>query len=109
LEQLQNILSLAGAVDAEHFVLARLAQLAETGPRDVAESLSLMVQGSAEATQFWLTEKDAHDILVPVVASADINALRTADAIIQTLGRRGFLSLRDLAIAVGKYKDSKGT
>jgi hypothetical protein len=96
LDQLLEVLRLVGSVQPNLEVVTHLAELADEHPRACAEALGLMIRG--DETSWWV--HGAHDqvraVLEATVDNTDPDARSAAREVVDLLGRRGFLSYRDL-------------
>lgn len=95
-DQLIAALSLTRKIDADWLVLEKLATLAEVMPKEVAQCVSLMIEGDLEVWTIhgWL--KELRVILSAIIRSSDLKARQATVEIINRLGTKGFLEFRDL-------------
>lgn len=94
--QIKQILELTGKVDPDFLLLERLAVLVDTMPESSVECLELMIKNdkSAWSTYGWQDETKA--ILSKAIQSTSGQARKTAENIIQDLGKRGHWEYRNL-------------
>ena len=96
LEQLQDVLTTAHAVDSDHQVIKELARLAPTCPAAVMECLrTLLTVGPP-----WLilgAEQHVITILKTILQSKNTDARKDAVSFIHELGTKGHTKFRSLA------------
>jgi hypothetical protein len=85
----------SGAVKPEHAVIERLATMATKHPLESIRALSGILLGEREYASMWPSESRA--VLAVALGSDDAVARAEADVLIDKLGRRGLIQLRDLA------------
>jgi len=96
LAQLAVVYEFAGEVEAEHLVIERLASLAEQAPGLALRSLEAAVKSDQEGWRTYRMREHSRQILAAAMASGDPEAGGKAKALVDYLGQRGFLELRDL-------------
>ncbi|MDE3035757.1 MAG: hypothetical protein KGJ14_07265, partial [Nitrospirota bacterium] len=96
LNQLQDVLSLAGGVDPDYLVLEQLAEKAEVFPQEVLTCTRLLIEGQPDLLEIVGWAKDLRVIFTHTGQHQSPEIWHTSNEIIQILGRRGDLGYRDL-------------
>ncbi|HEX9220327.1 MAG TPA: hypothetical protein VF858_07555 [Gemmatimonadaceae bacterium] len=95
LAELERVLRLARDIDRDHTVMERLNELANELPRETVHVAHLMVEFDAGwGPSGW--ESELEHILSAALASGDQEARKEALSLVDLLGRKGFLSFREL-------------
>lgn len=95
LTELERVLRAVRDIDRDHTVIERLAELANDWPHETVRVAHLMVEFDAGwGPSGWETELEK--ILGAALASANPEARKEALSLIDLLGRKGFLSFREL-------------
>ncbi|WP_414527241.1 hypothetical protein [Nodularia chucula] len=94
--QIKQILELVGKVDPDFLLLERLAVLADTMPELVIECLELMIKKDKSGWGIYGWRNETKTILSKAIQSSSYQARKTAENIIQDLGKRGHWEYRNL-------------
>jgi hypothetical protein len=95
LTELERVVRLVRDIDRDHSVMERLAKLAEAWPNETTRIAHLLVVCDAGwGASGWEVELGV--ILRAALASNNVEARQSAASIIDLLGRKGFLSFREL-------------
>jgi hypothetical protein len=94
--QLKEVLMLAGAVDADHWVMERLATLAPSIPLEAVQCLRLVIEGERENWGIHVWRDEAHIILTTALHSGNPEAKSAAVELINILAARRHIEFRDL-------------
>jgi hypothetical protein len=98
-QQLREILGLRVGIRFRHSqqILARLSTCVVSRPGDVIAILrSLLIEDAQEHWPYFAGDKEVVKIVKAVYDGPDLEAKRTARELIDTLGARGFIELRDM-------------
>ncbi|MEH2401328.1 MAG: hypothetical protein V7K17_29190 [Nostoc sp.] len=96
--QIKQILELVGKVAPDFLLLQRLAILADTIPESAAECLELMIKKDKSGWGIYGWRDETKTILSKAIQSSSDKARKTAENIIQELGKRGHWQYRDLLL-----------
>ena len=96
IDQVLEVLRIAGSIEPDHSVVERLAELAGSMPAKAIECLALIVEGDKEGWGVLSWREHARTLLATVIHSADITARGSAVELVHRLGRRGYPEFRDL-------------
>jgi hypothetical protein len=96
MDQVLEVLRIAGSIEPDHSVVERLSELAESMPAKAVECLALIVEGDKEGWGVLSWRDHARTLLAAVIRSADTTARGNAIELILRLGRRGYPEFRDL-------------
>ncbi|MBD2341446.1 hypothetical protein H6G64_31340 [Calothrix sp. FACHB-156] len=96
ISQVKQILELVGKVAPDFLLLERLAILVDTIPESVAECLELMIKKDKSGWGIYGWRDETKTILSKAIQSTSDKARKTAENIIQELGKRGHWEYRDL-------------
>jgi hypothetical protein len=95
LAELERVLRAVRDIDRDHTVMERLAELAKDWPHETVRVAHLMVEFDAGwGPSGW--EGELEQVLSAALASANPEARKEALSLIDLLGRKGFLSFREL-------------
>ncbi|MEH2338206.1 hypothetical protein [Nostoc sp.] len=96
--QIKQILELVGKVAPDFLLLERLAILADTIPESTAECLELMIKKDKSGWGIYGWRDETKTILSKAFQSSSDKARKTAENIIQELGKGGHWQYRDLLL-----------
>ena len=96
LQQLLEVLDIAGEVVLDHEVAERLGVIAPKFPSEALQCLSLMIDGSKEDWQIHKWGSAVETVLQVALESGDGTTRLAGAALINRLGARGFLQFRHL-------------
>jgi hypothetical protein len=96
IDQVRQVLLIAGKFDFDDFVVERLAELARHMPVKTVECLSMIVEGDKEGWGVLGWRDHARTILSVAIGSGDPQAKNAAVVLINRLGSRGYFDFRDL-------------
>jgi len=95
LTELERVVRLVRDIDRDHMVMERLAKLADAWPIETTRIAHLLVECDAGwGASGWETELGV--ILRAALASNNAEAQQAATGLVDLLGRKGFLSFREL-------------
>jgi hypothetical protein len=95
LAELERVLRAVRAIDRDHTVMERLAALASQWPHETVRVTHLMVECDAGwGPSGW--ESELEQVLSAALTSENSEARKEALSLIDLLGRKGFLSFREL-------------
>lgn len=94
--QIKQILELTGKVDPDFLLLERLAVLVDTMPESSVECLELMIKNDKSGWSIYGWQNETKAILSKAIQSTSGQAIKTAENIIQDLGKRGHWEYRNL-------------
>lgn len=94
--QIKQILELTGKVDPDFLLLERLDVLVDTMPESSVECLELMIKNDKSVWSPYGWQNETKAILSKAIQSTSVQAIKTAENIIQDLGKRGHLEYRNL-------------
>jgi len=96
LEQLRDLLGIAGKIEPDHVVMERLAVLATEEPFLTVEVTSMLIMAEARSRLYpSFHEEKLRQILQQSRSSSDPKARDAAKRLIDTLGAMGFLNFRN--------------
>lgn len=96
LEQLHNVLQLAGSIDPDYRIVERLAAQVTQFPREVITCAQMLVRGQNDLVEIAGWANDLRTILTHTRTHESEEVRRMSDAIIELLARRGDLGYEDL-------------
>jgi hypothetical protein len=96
MQNLLAVLKLTGNVEADLVVMERLAEIVEDMPQEVLECVRMMIEGDKKGWDIPGWEKELRHILGVAINSPILETRKTAIAIINRLGERGYLNFRGL-------------
>lgn len=96
IDQLIEVLKIAGMIEPEHMVVERLAELSRTMPAKTMECLALIVEGDKNGWGVLGWRDHARTTIVTAINSVDQSARRQAIELVHRLGARGHFEFRDL-------------
>lgn len=96
LDQVLEVLKLAGSIEPDHLVVERLAELAASEPAKAVECLALIIEGDKNGwgVRAWMDH--ARNILAQAIHSISQTARTRAIELVHHLGERGYSQFRDL-------------
>ena len=95
LAELERVLRAVRDIDRDHTVMERLAELANEWPHETVRVAHLMVEFDAGwGPSGW--ESELEQVLSAALACGNPEARKEALSLIDLLGRKGFLSFREL-------------
>jgi hypothetical protein len=95
LAELERVLRLVRDIDRDHTVMERLKELANELPHETVRVAHLMVEFDAGwGPSGW--ESELEQILNAALPTADPEARKEALSLVDLLGRKGFVSFREL-------------
>jgi hypothetical protein len=96
LDQVLEVLRLAGSIEPDHSVVERLAELSASEPAKAVECLELIIEGDKNgwAVLSWLDH--ARNLLAQAINSGDQSARTRAVDLVHHLGARGYPQFHDL-------------
>lgn len=96
IEQLREVLLIAGRVGSDHLVVERLAGLVKEMPSRSIECLSMIVEGDTDGWGILVWREHARTVLSAAINSQDVEAQNSAVNLIHRLGARGYFEFRDI-------------
>jgi hypothetical protein len=96
IDQVLEVLRIAGSIEPDHSVVERLAELAGSMPAKAVKCLQLIIEGDKDGWGVLSWRDHARALLAAAIHSTDQAARTTAVELIQHLGRRGYPEFRDL-------------
>lgn len=96
MDQLREVISVIGRVEAGHLVVQQLASLTERFPKESVALLAAMVETDKKGWGLHLWGESAKELLRQAIAAEDRGASKAARDLIHRLGARGFLEYREL-------------
>jgi hypothetical protein len=96
LDQVLEVLRLAGSIEPDHLVVELLAELAASEPAKAVECLALIVEGDKDGWGVLSWPQHARNLLAAAIHSADETARMGAINLVHYLGARGYSEFRDL-------------
>lgn len=94
--QIKQILELTGKVDPDFLLLERLAVLVDPMPESSVECLELLIKNDKSGWSIYGWQNETKAILSKAIQSTSGQAIKTAENIIQDLGKRGHWEYRNL-------------
>jgi len=95
-DQVLQVLRIAGAIEPDHLVVERLAELSALLPAKAVECLALIVECDKDGWAVLSWREHARNLLAQAIHSADQTARIRAIDLIHNLGARGYSEFRDL-------------
>ena len=96
IEQVFEVLKIAGSIEPDHLVVERLAELAVSMPAKAVDCLAMIVEGDKDGWAVLSWRDHARALLAATLHSADQTAHTRAVELINDFGRRGYPEFRDL-------------
>jgi hypothetical protein len=96
IDQILEVVRLAGSIEPEHLVVERLAELSQEIPAKAVETLMKMLEGDKQGWSVASWSEHARTILATALNSVDQNAHAKANDLVHYLGSRGYPEFRDL-------------
>ena len=94
--QLRAVLDIIDYIEADHFVVEQLAELAETHLQLVLECLQIIIERNKTEWGIYSWNNEARKILMMALQSDDLKNQQIAKAVIDSLGRKGYWEFREL-------------
>jgi hypothetical protein len=96
IEQVFEVLRIAGSIEPDHLVVERLAELAVSMPAKAVECLAMIIGGDKDGWGVPSWRDHARALLAAAIHSDEQTARTRAVDLIHDLGRRGYPEFRDL-------------
>jgi hypothetical protein len=96
IEQLHQVLTLAGGIDPDYLVMEQLAEQVQAFPQQVLNCTRLLIEGQPDHLEIMGWAKDLRVIFAHAQRHESPDIWRASNEIIELLGRRGDLGYRDL-------------
>lgn len=97
LSQLATVLQIVHAVEPDHLVVKRLAEIAPQHPLEAIQCLSRMIDQDVEGWRVVAWTQEIHSILATALESNVAEAKSAAQDLTHRLGARGYREFRDLS------------
>lgn len=95
-DQLLEVLKIAGKIEPDRLVIERLAELSRAIPAKAVDCLAMIFESDKEGWGPLTWREHARRILAEAIHSADLSANSAAVALVNRFGARGYPEFRDL-------------
>ena len=106
IDQLLEVLKIAGTIEPEHLVVERLTELSRVMPAKTIVCLALIIEGDKNGWGVLGWREHARTILATAILSTDEAARQGAAKLVHRLGTRGHFEFRNLLPADARGVDS---
>jgi hypothetical protein len=96
IDQVFEVLRIAGSIEPDHLVVERLSELAVSMPAKAVECLAMIIEGDKNGWGVPIWRDHAKTLLAAAIHSDEQTARARAVNLIHDLGRRGYPEFRDL-------------